>query len=287
MSLLRLLLPIATLVVVLGGCDPTVQSFEDNGRDYSIFGYLDASADTQYVRVEPLRDSMLTRAPETLGADVTLTHLETGRIVALRDSLFRFLDGATFHNFYTTVDIEPTATYRLEVRGPGGAESRAQTVVPDTFPSPEILAAVEEARCVPEGSDEENNPAVLRLRGIERLVAVKTLYYRTNPRTRWAVDHLADTLQTAPGTILAEIPYGTDICDVPRGRDGQVDVFRIEVVVAAGDPEWPDFTGLDPALKTLPEATSNVEGGVGYLGGVVTDTALIFPTGAEGRGAVP
>lgn len=269
--------------VLLVGCDPTVEAFEDNGRDYSVFGYLDASADTQFVRVEPLRDGLLIRSPDTLDAQVALTHLGTGRTVPLRDSLFRFLDGATFRNFYTTAVIEPTASYRLEIRGADGTESRAETVVPDTFPPPTVLAAVEEARCAPE----ESEPAILRIRGIQRLVAVKTLYYRRNPRTRWAVNHLADTLQASGAATLAEIDYGADICDVPRGRDGRVDVYRIEVVVAAGDPGWPDFMTLDPDLKTLPRAASNVEGGVGYLGGIVTDTVVIFPTGAAGRRAGP
>src|SRR5512138_1500022 len=56
---------------------------------YSVFGYLDASADTQWIRVMPIRPLVPT-APDSFAATVTLEHLNTGRVITLRDSLFTY-----------------------------------------------------------------------------------------------------------------------------------------------------------------------------------------------------
>jgi len=133
--------------MILVGCDPAIDPFQENDRYYSVFGVIDASADTQFVRVEALRDGMPTEAPARLDAEVTLMNLAADRTVTLQDSVFRYLDGATAHNYYTTDDIQPSTAYRLVVRGPGAAESGAETTVPDAFPRPTVSMAI--PRCFP------------------------------------------------------------------------------------------------------------------------------------------
>jgi hypothetical protein len=65
-----------------------------------------------------------------------------------------------------------------------------------------------------------------------------------------------------------------DLCRIPDpGRPE-----RIEILVAAGSPDWPEFLRLDPETELLPGVASNVEGGVGYVGGVVTDTITVYST---------
>lgn len=284
---IRFVLAATVLLLVTAGCDPSVDSFEDNGLDYSIFGYLNASADTQFVRVEPLRDGMLTRAPENLDAEVTLTNLATDRTVSLQDSLFRYIDDATAHNFYTTFDIKPTTPYRLLVQGPGEAESQVQTTVPDTFPPPTVSASIPDCfpNCPPGanpdcGVTEEQHKslfATVLVEDIERLVAVRALYYMEEPRGVWSFGHLADTTHTRNGTIRAQVDYGKDWCTLPTAEDGDRVQRRIEVVVAAASPDWPEFLRMDFETEVLPGVASNVEGGVGFLGGIVTDTVAVYP----------
>ena len=261
----------AVCALLLAGCDPSVDAFQENELHYSIFGYLNASADTQFVRVEPLRDGMLTSTPERLQADVTLTHLGTGRTTSLHDSLFRYLDGASAHNFYTTVDIEPTASYRLQVHGPGGAASQAQTAVPDTFPEPVVTTPATnfpELEC--NDPYEGSQQAVVEIRGIDRLVAVRALYYMQGVRS---YSHLPDTVHTGNGVIEARIAYLEDLCRIPQSSIPR----KIEVVVAAGTPDWPEFLALDLETETLPNVASNVEDGTGLLGGIVSDTVVVHP----------
>lgn len=276
---------VATLLCLgLLGCDTTVDRFEENDLHYSIFGYLDSSADTQFVRVELLRDSMLVRPPDFLDTEVTLTNLATDRTVSLRDSLFHFGQEASAYNFYTSTDIEPSTPYRLIVRGPDGAESRVQTSVPDRFPDPSVPTPIPE--CFPNcptggspacgGPNNEDRFALLLLEGIDRLVAVRALYHMEKPEGVWSFGHLADTTQVGEDEIRAPINYGDDWCNLPGPEEGESRMQRrIEVVVAAGSSDWPEFVALDLETEMLPGVASNVQGGVGFLGGIVTDTVTI------------
>lgn len=262
---------VTALLLLLTGCDPAVDSFQENDLHYSLFGILNATADSQFVRVEPLRDGMLTRAPETLDAEVTLTNLSTNRTVTLRDSLFRYLDQATAHNFYTTIPIDSGTTYRLQVKGPNGAKSYAETAVPSSGPGLSVLTPVDRIGEVHCGDLYHGGPTtVVVIRGVERIVSVRALYFQNVVSS---VGHLADTVHTASGTVKVRIPYYKDLCKI----SGEGRLRRIEVMVAAGTPEWPAFLRLDQETELLPDVASNVEGGVGFVGGIVTDTVTVYP----------
>lgn len=267
------------LLLCATGCDTAVDPIQENDRHYSIFGYLNASADTQWIRVEALRDSLPIGAPAELNADVTLTDTATGQTAALRDSLFRYLDGTTAHNFYTTFDVEPTGTYRLAVRDAAGTESSAQVTLPDTFPTPAVIAPVDPFSI---GCSPYDKTTIVEIRGIERLVAVHALYYLTGSegdelRVR-TFEHLDDAEQITDGSLRASINYVSDLCEIEAGHGGHLpEVLKIEVMVAAGNSDWPDFMSLDPETAALPDVASNVEGGTGLLGGIVTDTVVVYP----------
>src|SRR5690554_2310724 len=111
----------AVAVVVASGCaDPVFDPIPDSDLHFSVFGVLDATADTQWIRVSPLRAS-ITHSGEVLDAVVTLEHLGTGEVIELSDSLVSFessLDDGTSvvrQNFWTDHPIEAGATYRLAV----------------------------------------------------------------------------------------------------------------------------------------------------------------------------
>jgi hypothetical protein len=99
-----------------------------------MFGYLDLKADTQWVRVMPVRQNLFL-APEPIDAVVTLEHLGSGRIVTLNDSLFGFVDPrlgsvAYAYNFWTTERLEPEESYRLRAVRSDGASTTATVVMP-------------------------------------------------------------------------------------------------------------------------------------------------------------
>lgn len=274
----------ALLLLSSTGCDTSVNPIQENDLHYSIFGTLNASADTQFVRVEALRDSLSIGAPAELDAEVLLTDVTEEQTVALQDSIFRYSGDTYAHNFYTTHDVQPTHTYRLTVRSSEGAESSALVSVPDTFPEPTAIVSVDRdlLGCSPSGAT-----MVVEIRGIERLIAVNALYYMTplnREMPREEVEphvqnfgHLADTSQVPDGSIWANIGYQEDLCQIREDFGDSHQIDKIEVVIAAGNPDWPDFMSMDWETVALPGGASNVEGGSGLLGGIVTDTVKAFP----------
>ncbi len=280
----RLVLAVVTCVLI--GCDPTVDPFQENDQHYSIFGYLNVTADTQFIRVEKLRDGQATQAPPTLNVTVQLTNVATDETVTLQDSLVHFFGDATAHNFYTTADIAPNTTYRLVVEGPNGAVSRAETTTPrrprttvvrpvqDCFPSCDTPWLGPACESPDEGSDRK---AVLRVENTERLVAVKAVYDMVAPEGRWSFDSLSEASEVDEGVFQARAGYDNDWCRMPPPSTQDREAKTISMIVAAGGPDWPDFMGLDPEMDLLPTVASNVEGGVGLLGGIATDTLIVDP----------
>ena len=124
---------------VSSACDDTFSPIEPSDVQFSIFGFLDASADTQWVRVMSLRPVLITE-PGPLGAVVSIENIITGRVVELRDSVFRFAanpdvgsDGVYLHNYWTTDVIEPGAAYRFSAIAEEHEESSAVIEIPPDY----------------------------------------------------------------------------------------------------------------------------------------------------------
>lgn len=270
------LLLVIFATVLIEACDPAFSPIDENDRYYSVFGFLNASADTQFIRIEQLRDSLFSDTPTDLNIEVELTNTSTGQSVEMRDSLFDFPSEGLVHNYYTTLPINPTETYRLEIVE-GGTKTSAEVAVPEAFPEPELLTE-----------------SKLKITGIDRLIGVKMIYSvspvcipdpnpeRDNcpdvpPVFQHSFQHLEDTTNVGGGITHAYIGEAEDLIEVEKnyGPAGII-LVKIRVVVAAGSPSWPDFIGLDYEAQAIPGTASNIEGGVGLLGGAVTDTVLIY-----------
>ncbi len=134
----RLALAVAALfglAVLAGGCEEAVNPFLDDGRYFTLYGYLDTDRDTQFVRVEPLRRTVDLPAPGPLtGVSVTMTEVETGKVVQWRDSLVAFsvgLDQTVYgHVFRTVFRPQFGRRYRISVKDAQGNETFATTHVP-------------------------------------------------------------------------------------------------------------------------------------------------------------
>ena len=124
--------------ITVAGCDEAFSPIAPSELQLSVFGYLDASADTQWIRVMPIRALMLT-SPDSFGTVVTLEELGTGRMIELRDSTFRFSDlqnpdvgseGTYVHDFWTTERIQPGGAYRFSARLNGEEPAEAMVEIP-------------------------------------------------------------------------------------------------------------------------------------------------------------
>lgn len=272
---------IAALIVgalLVTGCDTSVQPFVPEDEDiFSIFGVLDPAADTQFIRVDPIADSVQVGSPREIDATVTLTHLGTDRTVALRDSFMQVEVDVSVHNFWTTEPIEPGASYRLRAERSDGAASQATTTIPPAPPTIEHDSTF----YLPCAGSEAQNTFEVTVEGVEEghLAALWTIYLVNDQR--FAFDHFDDAEYNVS---RYEIPihYGEDLPRIPivgappdEPCIGRNRPSHALIAATAGGPDWPAFADASLNELSRPDTFSNVENGHGLLGGVYTDTVSI------------
>lgn len=254
-------LGVAALLVV-AGCEDRFTAFEPTEQDLIVYGYLNASADTQWIRVAPLRTTV-TANPEFTAA-VTLEELGGDRVIALRDSLFSYRpnqqvseDLTYLHNHWTTERIEPGSSYRLSVRRPDAPLAEAMVKIPAPY-DVEVWAA-----------DDGWRPDTVRLAPLRHIgYAVVTTYFYDAcgsglDRRHFPVSSLDSDVQLIP----------IDRIFTDRSRDcGRPVVEKRELWVAGSGQERP--AGL--------ETPSNVTNAVGFILGVLTRTVPYENCGFEG-----
>jgi hypothetical protein len=268
----------AVLFGLLGflGCDTSVDAFE-NDRPFSIIGVLNAGADSQFVRVARLNDSLAFGAPPVpLPATVTTTRLSTGEPITWNDSLMSFefarglgvIDQRLAHNVWTDVPIEAGATYRFTVTGRQGAASTATVTIPERPPTPDV------------SPPDRRLPAWgVQVPG-QNLADIRVLTREHDPETGRVVTRrqsfVADTTENDFLDII-RVRFAVD--DVVAVVQGPLVDVRLQVVAAG--PEWPDPGTLAADDLLDPGTVTNVENGFGYLAGVHSRTVPLCRTPAS------
>ncbi len=260
------------LFITLPGCDQTFQPIQDNVRaPFSMFGYLDVSADTQWVRVTPVR-SQIDNSTDIPEMAVSVTDLNTGNSAAFDDSLFLYPDGRHILTAWNTTDIlKPEQTVRFKAERPDGAESHTTITFPPDFPTPRLEIY------------ETSDIVLLYIEGIENLVEVqvRALAHVVAPSAGWdfidvfkrPVRRITKTgaesyrILMTPGS-----KYVLNVPEPPAGEDDlEIEFLDHQIFVASGGPDWrEDFADLKDIEYSLPEVISNVENGTGYMFGIVS-----------------
>lgn len=249
--------------VLVGACDDAFSPIAPGEVHLSVFGYLDASADTQWVRVMPIRPLMPT-VPDSLGVEVTLERLGTGRVIQLRDSVFQFShyvdadlgsQGAYLHNFWTTERIEPGAGYRFLVRRNDGEPAEALVVIPDEYEVEVWLKQV------------YYETDYLRIAGVEHVPFVVAGAH-FHDRCGSSVDSLRFDKRSGDGEAVL-VPIRKEPV-VPREGCGSPGIEKRELWVVGSEAEWPSGQAYSPQALAVPEGASNISNAVGFLGGVLT-----------------
>lgn len=276
-DVLRLLFTFALSLFTLlhiSGCDQTFQPIQDNSSaPFSMFGYLDASADTQWVRVTPVR-GQIDLSTDVPDMTVTVEDLKTGNSSMFTDSLFLFPDGFHILNAWAATDmLKPEGSYRLTAERPDGASSSVTVTMPPDFPTPrmEVYDIVDVVH--------------LYIDGVEHLIDVQV---RTKARVIspsagwnyvdvfWSSQRRIDELES--GSYLVWMTPGSKfnvlghLTEPPAGWDDlEIEYLQHQVFVASGGPDWKEeFKELDDYRYSLPEVISNVESGTGYMFGIVS-----------------
>lgn len=261
-----------SLFSLFSGCDQTFNPIRDNYRaPFSMFGYLDVSADTQWVRVTPVRGQidLSTTVPEMF---VSVEDLKSGNRATFKDSLFLHGDGFHVLNAWGATDIlKPEQTVRFKAERPDGAESHVNISFPPDFPTPRMEIY------------EMSDLVLVYIEGVERLVEVqvRALAHVKAPSAGWDyIDVFRRPMRritkTGTGAYRVQMTPGSkyvvNVPEPPAGWDDlEIEYMHHQLFVASGGPEWnEDFKGLRDIEYSLPERISNVENGTGYMFGIVS-----------------
>lgn len=260
-----------TCLLLFFGCDQTFQPIRDNSiAPFSIFGYLDASADTQWVRVAPIRKQISMSAEDIPDMTITVEDMQTGNTAIMYDSLFQIPDGRNVLNAWGTMDfLKPEQTYTLQAEREDGAESHVEITFPPDFPTPRLEIK------------EIFDQALLYIEGVENLVTVqvRTLARVISPSAGWDyVDvfwtphRRIDEIRPGEYRVLMkpDSKFNVSVSQPPRD-DLVIEYLHHQVFVASGGPEWnKNLSDLSDIQYSLPEVISNVENGTGYMFGIVS-----------------
>ncbi len=264
-----------SVVLVLSGCETSVDPIVGTEKAFSLYGVLQPRADTQWVRVYPIKEQLRPTPPDSLDVTFRSTELERGRSTVWHDSLIREDDGRYAHVYWSRTPIAYERTYRLEVTESGGT-TRVEVPVPE----PAGLALRE--------PQAEAAPVIVPVhvtRSVPRLINLEVEYYvqydraenvagNDPPTARLRVSYDGAQGQIDGGwvvpvdlsedfQVLRERLVNADLWNSSVGLVMRNMTLRLEVVNEAWNPPGGEF---DPNVLVEPGAMSNVRNGFGFVG---------------------
>lgn len=254
-------------------CESTFEPLQENKQyAFSMYGTLDLHADTQWVRVMPIGESLISTDPEPNGTEVTLIRNDTGKPTMLYASLFRFGGSAYVWNYLTAEALHPTEEYTMIATAPDGRQSRATVTIPSVLPIPEVDYSVENEEGVITGTSAD--PLIIF--EIRYLVQVFT-EGGCAPETEVVISHVDDIFMGSDGEYRVLADNTGRIARALGVRAGAYIVNKRELLVISASEDWPDLSGLTKEEIVLPDVVSNVENGTGLVAGIASRRVVITP----------
>lgn len=262
---------VTLLIVALGaGCDDTFEPFQENELFFSMYGVLDLHADTQWVRIMPIGQTLFTDEPESNNVEVSLTRLSTGETTALNDSVFVFGNDAYVWNYWQPMTLHPNEPYRLTARNEEGNESVAQITMPSVLPVPDVEYDI---------NDEEGSVAATFS---DSLIVLDT-WYRVQffsgtsciQEEVMSFSSVSQITDRANGSFDINISNGIALSRRIGARSHAITERRLVMITASRD--WPYLDGLTDEEVALPDIARNVTNGVGLVPGVAKRVVQLSP----------
>lgn len=264
------------VLAIVSGCDDTFEPLQENTKYvFSMYGTIDVTADTQWVRVMPIGDRLFNDSAEPNGTVVTLRNLDTGITVTLNDSLFVFGGPSYVWNYWTTTEIYPETMYEIRAVARDGRASSVVVRTPEKLQIPTVNYSMIADRG--EVTGVTNN----------RLVVAEVIYWTqylddfgkwTDPEKHVLSVRSGSFVNTYNGTFRFSFESRVllpRVVGVPFAR------IRIRnMYVRAGTSEffWPSYAGLSAEEAVMPDVVSNVVDGTGYIA-TISSHYLPVPSG--------
>ena len=276
-----------TLLILMGlllctSCDDTaIDPFDNEGKYFTIYGYLDILETQHEVRVIPVtrREAVIespTSSNANIDAVVTSTDLTTGEIRRWGYALEELEDGTFGHIFRSSFLLHPGRTYRLEVTRSDGIVTSAETTIPVVddpalFERGPVVFEDDSTRIyqdivVPRIPSPWDIQAIYLWGGgtINRRVYVP--YGRRGERTEdgWKLTiEMTEDQAVVRQNIDESIEIGT------INESTLVAMTSMGLQIRILDEKWDPPEGVfDPDALSLPGSFSNVENGYGFWGAI-------------------
>ena len=266
----------SAFVLALGlgvlGCEDTVTAILESNRKISMFATLDMNADTQFVRVIPIRETIDGFVDPSLYA-LRSIDLDNGSEVEWEDSLITFDDGSEGLVFFAPLRVFPGHTYRIEASG-GNSDliTSAETTIPQV-PSVSVGPDSAERFVTPSGFFVISMQDVV-WSGLEREPLEIELWYRFLRTPRSGFDDIRFPFPPDGEMLADELSFTLDLAaqrfviadSVDTRRTAFIGLgMRITILNTAFVPPGGVF---DRELLVQPGTFSNVENGFGFIGTV-------------------
>lgn len=258
------------LTIHFSGCNQSFDPLESNDElFFSMYGYLDASADTQWVHITPIREQV-DELSDGSNIRVTIENVNTGREIVMNDSLFQ--QGRNFLNFWTDESLQINQTYRLTARLDSGEESHVTVQTPEELPTP-IVAVLTVPGAPPEYYvlvDQDVNLADIQTK---YYIGIQATDFQTTRTFSFSYRNDAEVMEEFPGYQAVEIFPDNELREIERDLllppEGEFEVIYRQVFVASTAIEWDkEIQTLDDVVYALPQTLDNVENGLGYVIGI-------------------
>ncbi len=272
---------IASSCILLGctllllSCDTSVDPILDAGRPYTMWGFLDVKADTQFVRVIEIADTLDSISPDSLEAVFTSLDMSTGEETMWKQKIVEISDNDFRHIFYSDLRIKDNRRYRLEIiRRSDLATSHVELRVPALFSlieqsaietdtsiiAPVFLTGdppnVFHTRVVYEASTIPVNP------GLENPIVHDVTISYADKRVRFNEGWIIDIDLTRDFKIIQQT-FRRNII-VPNDL---IFLRNMKLIMVIGNEAWdPPGGEFDPELLVEPGTFSNIESGFGFIG---------------------
>lgn len=244
-----------------GGCDSAVEPFRTDGNlFFSVAGYLDTAADTQFVRIEPFRTSLTDQGLGELRVETWEENSQTRH--TWQEKAITLANGDKGRLFYAVFKPTPKQTYLLRIQDAQNHLSTARVSMPET---PSLVTQ-------PPFLDGSTNRVYqnLSLRNVrERLLRADIAYRvaaddKTTPQ--WIV---LPYTSTHSGTNTTAVDWGLQLnLSLDSGlvlqRLGTLQGYFYEIALRAEriDPLW------QQRLVNPSTTLSNIENGIGFWGAI-------------------